>query len=150
MDVFSVLKSCPLLKDFTDDGIKIIQSIAKPKLLDPGSPIFVERMQGESLFIIASGEVVLYVSRQTGWKDVATLSTSEHFGEFALLSPGPRRINARANSQVALVEIDRRDFAALQKQRPQACFKLMMNIVDRVGIRLEAAAPMLQRLLDYA
>ena len=150
MDVFNVLKGCALLKDFTDDGVKIIQSIAKLKYLDPGSPIFVERMQGDSLYIIAEGEVILYVSRQTGWNDVASLRAFEHFGEFALLSPGPRRINARADGAVTLVEIDRRDFAALQKQRPQACLKLMMNIVDRVGIRLEAAAPMLQRLLDYA
>lgn len=150
MDVVAALKQNPLLKGFSDDGVRIIQAATTSRQLHAGAPIFVERMHGESAFLILEGTVELYLARPGGEKVLGLLQAPDHFGDFSLLSPGPRRISARAHSEVALLEIPRRDFQTLQKQRPQACLKLMMNIVDAFGQRTAAAAGVFDRLIEMA
>lgn len=149
MDVHSALKQNPLLRGFSDDGIRIIQAATMPRQLGPGSPIFVEKMHGESAFLLLDGVVELYLSRPTGEKILGLVQAPDHFGDFSLLSPGPRRISARAQSHVHLLEIPRRDFLNLQKQRPQACLKLMVNIIEAFGARTQAAGTVIDRLVDF-
>lgn len=148
MDVGFFLKASPLLRGFTDDGVKIIQAATTSRTVQAGAPIFVEQMQGESLFIVASGGVELYLSRGGSDRVLATLSAPEHFGEISLLHPGPRRMSVRATTTTDLLEISRRDFLSVQKQRPQACMKLMLNIVDQFSERASAAAPLMHRVLE--
>lgn len=148
MDVGFYLKASPLLRGFTDDGVKIIQAATTTRTVQAGAPIFVEQMQGDSLFILATGSVELYVSRGGGERVLASLQAPDHFGEISLLHPGPRRVSVRATTTVELLEIARRDFLSLQKQRPQACMKLMLNIVDQFSSRASAAAPLLHRVLE--
>jgi CRP/FNR family cyclic AMP-dependent transcriptional regulator len=144
------MKQNPLLRGFSDDGVRIIQAATTERSLGPGSPIYVEKMHGESAFLLLDGSVELYVSRPTGEKILGVLHAPDHFGDFSLLAPGPRRISARAASSVVLLEVPRRDFQNLQKQRPQACLKLMMNIVDAFGQRAGAAGSVFDRLTDLA
>lgn len=148
MDVGVYLKASPLLRGFTDDGVKIIQAATTTRTAQAGAPIFVEQMQGDSLFIIASGSVELYLSRGGSDRVLTTLTAPEHFGEISLLHPGPRRVSVRATTTTELLEIARRDFLNLQKQRPQACMKLMLNIIDRFSERASAAAPLMHRVLE--
>jgi CRP/FNR family transcriptional regulator, cyclic AMP receptor protein len=147
MDVGFFLKASPLLKGFTNDGVKIIQAATTPRRVQAGVPLFVEHMPGEALFVIADGAVELYVSRNGAERSLALLRAPDHFGEISLLQPGPRRVSARAHTATTLLEITRRDFLNLQKQRPQACLKLMLNIVELFGIRAGDAAPVISRLV---
>jgi CRP/FNR family transcriptional regulator, cyclic AMP receptor protein len=148
MDPFAALKENPLLRGFTDDGVRIIQAAITQRRLEPGSPIFVERMLGESAFLLAQGEISLFVTRQGQEREIGALLAPESFGELALLAPGPRRISARARTGCLLLEIPRRDFLTLQKQRPQACLKLLSNIIERFGQKAGEAAPALERVVD--
>ncbi len=148
MDVSAFLKANPLLRGFTDDGVKIIQSVTTARQLDPGMPIFVERMMGEGLFLLAVGEVTLHVTRNGIEREVGTLYAPDSFGELSLLHPGPRRVTAKARSPSLLIEISRRDFSRLQQQRPQACLKLVVNITESFAQRSVSAAPLLERLVD--
>lgn len=146
MDVTFFLKASPLLKGFTDDGIRIIQAATSTKQVSAGVPIFVENMQGEALYIIAEGTVELYVSRDGREKTLATLSAPDHFGELSILNPGPRRVSARAQTDATVLEIPRRDFLSLQKQRPQACLKLMLNIVELFAVKANQASGVIAKL----
>lgn len=147
MDIGFFLKASPLLRGFTDDGVKIIQAATTPRSVQAGTPIFVEQMQGESLFILANGGVEVYLARDGGERVLTTLRAPEHFGEMSLLHPGPRRVSVRALEATDVLEITRRDFLTLQRQRPQACMKLMLNIVEQFGNRASIAAPLLHRML---
>lgn len=148
MDLFPYLQQSPLLQGFTDDGIRIIMTVCSPRQLEVGQPIFVEEMHGESAFLLVAGEVQISVTRERGPKELAILRAPDVFGELSLLKPGPRRVTARARTQVGVLEIPRREFLALQKQRPQACIKLLMNVSERLGKRLEETGPLLDRLVD--
>lgn len=148
MDLYPYLQQNPLLQGFSDDGIRIIESVCVARQIDVGNPIFVEKMLGESAFLLVAGEVSLSVERNGQHRELAFISAPDVFGEFSLLQPGPRRVTARARTPVGVIEIPRRDFLNLQKQRPQACIKLLMNVTDRLAQRLQETGPLLERLVD--
>ncbi len=147
-DVFAFLKANPLLRGFSDDGVRIIQAVAAPRQLEDGMPIFVERMMGESAFLLCHGEVTLHATRQNVEREIGILTAPDSFGELSLLQPGPRRVTAKARGTVLLLEIPRRDFGRLQQQRPQACLKFTVNITESFAQKSLAAAGVLERLVE--
>jgi CRP-like cAMP-binding protein len=148
MDLFSYLEQSPLLQGFSADGIRIIESVCIARQVDLGNPIFVEKMHGESAFLLVAGQVSIAVERKGVLRELGVLSAPDVFGELSLLQPGPRRVTARANTAVGVIEIPRRDFLNLQKQRPQACIKLLMNVTERLAQRLQETGPLFDRLVD--
>lgn len=148
MDLFPYLQQNPLLQGFSDDGIRIIQTVCVARQIDVGNPIFVEKMLGESAFLLVAGEVSISVDKNGSQRELAVLQAPDVFGEVSLMQPGPRRVTARARTPVGVIEIPRRDFLNLQKQRPQACVKLLMNVTERLAQRLQETGPLLERLVD--
>ncbi len=148
MDLFPFLRPCPLLRGFSDDGVRIVQSVVTARQLDAGMPIFVQRMLGESAFFLVHGEVAVSVARQNQEQQIGVLVAPDAFGELALLYPGPRRATTRTTTPALLLELTRRDFLTLQSQRPQACLKLSMNITERFAQRAIEAGSLLDRLCE--
>jgi CRP/FNR family transcriptional regulator, cyclic AMP receptor protein len=131
MEVSAALKACPLFKEFTDVGIQIFAGIAVPRAFPKGSALFLENRPGESLFIIDDGTVRLSARGPSG--DEMTLGdvgAGEPLGELALMQAGERLCTATALTDVSAVEIRHADFQRLTSQKPQACLKLLMGIVN--------------------
>jgi len=149
MDDFAALKENPLLQGFSDDGVRIIRSAVTVRRLEAHAPVFVEKMHGESAFLIGTGAVDLFIVRGSGERVLTTLRSPDHFGELSLLQPGPRRISARTAEETTLFEITRRDFVKLQRQRPQACLKFMVNLVNRFAARVSDTGTLLERVAEY-
>lgn len=141
------LSASALFKGFTDTGLTLIAGIAQEKLLPAGTPIFVENMIGEALYVIAQGKVRISAKSSDGReKNLLTLTAGESLGEAAILRIGPRLCTATAETDVEVIEIARRDIVNLQKSKPQAVLKLMMGVVDLLGTRTRDSNPELRRL----
>lgn len=139
-DVLRVLSAATLFKGFTDTGLQIVGSIAQQKQVPAGTPLFVENMIGDGLFIIADGMIRLAVRGPHGQELTLTvLGPNESLGEAALLRAGPRLCSATAEVPSTVIEITRRDIAVLQRTKPQACLKLMMGVVDVIGAKMRDA-----------
>ena len=128
MTALEALQRAPLFKDFTETGLKIFAAIAQEKAIPAGSPIFVESMVGESLFIVKSGTVRLTQKTAEGERELGIVGAGEHLGELALLAKSVRLVSAVAATQCEVLELSQRDFARLQPQKPQACLKLALAI----------------------
>ncbi|NJK88299.1 MAG: cyclic nucleotide-binding domain-containing protein [Myxococcales bacterium] len=150
LDVPAVLKTTELFRSFTDTGLQILASIAQVKTLPPGTPLFVQNMLGDSLYVVAEGRVRLSVKGRDG-QDVtlAILAAPSTIGEAAILRSGPRLCSAVAEVDTTVVELARRDVAQLQKTKPQAVLKLMMSVVDLVSDRLRAVDDDLRQFLVW-
>jgi len=123
------LARCPLFKDFTETGLQILAGIAISRSFPAGSPIFVENMLGDALYVIEQGAVSIRMrDRQGAEKELVVLEAGESFGELALLSQGPRMVSAVAATDVRVLEIRQHDFCQLQRSKPQACLKLLLAI----------------------
>lgn len=146
----SILKACPLLRSFTETGLQILATIAEPKQIPAGAPLFVEQMIGDSFFVIVEGVVRLTVRGPNGREvDLATLGPFESLGEAAILRSGARLCTAIADAPTRVLEIARRDVAALQRTKPQAALKLMIAVVDRLAERTLEAAPDLREFVAW-
>ncbi len=129
-----MLQSAALFKGFTDTGLQIVGSIAQQKQIPAGSPLFVENMIGDALYIVAEGMIRICIRGPQGQDVTLTvLGPGESLGEAALLRSGPRLCSAIAEVPTTVIEISRRDIAVLQRTKPQACLKLMMGVVDVIG-----------------
>lgn len=149
-DIQRILKGAQLFKNFTDTGLAIVASVAQPKQIPGGTPLFVENMIGDGLYVIADGRIRLSVRGPSGGDlTLASLGPNDSLGEAALLRAGPRLCSATAEVPSSVIEISRRDIAMLQRSKPQACLKLMMGVVDLIGERLRSADPELKQFLAW-
>lgn len=150
-DLPAALRASSLFTDFTEVGVKILASVTRHKTLPGGTPIFLEGTQSDALYIVHAGEVVVRMRESEEVEvDVAHLTSGDHFGELALLGAGPRLASAYAVGDCEILEIARRDFARLQRKKPQACLKLLMVIVARFGQRLSESRDAWQGVLAEA
>jgi CRP/FNR family cyclic AMP-dependent transcriptional regulator len=146
--VVKVLQGAPILRSFTDTGLQILAAIAQEKRLPSGTPLFVENMQGDAMYVIASGTVRIALRGPDGREQkLVALGAGDSLGEASLLRVGPRLCSAVAETEVVVVEIARRDVMNLQRTRPQACLKLLMSVTEALGERLRDADPEWKRLL---
>ena len=131
-----VLQRCALFKDFTEVGLKIFSEIAVERTIPAGSPLFVENMVGESLFVVVSGTVRITQRVGDGEKELAVLGAGEHLGAVAILGKSVRLVSAVAATPCEVLEITQRDFARLQPQKPQACLKLALAIAADLAAKV--------------
>jgi len=142
------LKACSAFRGFSDAGYLMMAKISRERDIPEGTPIFVQSMVAESMFVLKLGVVNLSIKGADGKEHLLEkLAPGDAFGELSLLIGGHRMVTATAGTNCELLEIPRRDFARLQKQKPQACLKLMMNIVNQFGSKLAACHEYLTPLL---
>ena len=127
------LRNCALFKGFTETGLQILAGIAVERTYPRGTPLFVENMLAESLFIIADGRVGITVRNGAEELPLGELQRGDSLGELALVQQGQRLCSAMALTPVTAVELRSVDFQRLMTQKPQACLKLLMAIVSLFG-----------------
>ena len=148
--VVETLRQAALLKNFTETGLMILASVADEKVLPPGTPLFVDNMLGDAMYFIAEGRLRISVRGPDGQEHALTyLDAGQSVGEAALLRQGPRFCSATAEVETTVIEISRKDVAQLQKNKPQACLKLLMNIADVLAGRLRGTESELRRFLAW-
>ncbi len=146
MTALEALQKAPLFREFTETGLKIFASIVLEKAIPPGTPLFVENMVGESLFIVKSGTVKITQKTGEGEKELAVLGAGEHLGELALLAKSVRLVSAVASTRCEVLELTQRDFLRLQPQKPQACLKLALAIAQDLAQRAAESRDVLREL----
>ena len=147
MSVIEALQLSSLFREFTETGLRIFASIAQEKSFPAGSPLFVENMVGESLFIVKSGTVRITHRVDGTEKELAVLGAGEHLGELALLGKGVRLVSAVAATPCEAIEITLRDYQRLQPQKPQACLKLALAIAADLARQVGENRDMLRGLV---
>jgi CRP-like cAMP-binding protein len=148
MDAAAALKASPLFKGFTETGLQIIAGICTARHFPQGTPIFVENMMSEALYIVAEGRVALSARNAQG-QDVplGELSSGDFVGELSLVHAGQRMCTATAVTPVNAFEIRQGDFQKLMAVKPQACMKLLMGIVGTFGQKVTDNREALRSLL---
>ena len=96
------------------------------RTLTAGETLFQSGEPGESLFIVKTGEVELFIKDTTGQKIVLTIAgPGEIFGELALLDQGARTATAVVLTDTVLLELDRGDLLLLFQRTPAAALRLL-------------------------
>ena len=129
-------------------GLAMLAAIADERVVLANQPVFTEGAPSTSLFFVAEGRVKVVVKGEDGQSQfLATLGRGEPLGEVALLGGGDHLCSVVAEIDSKLVEIKHEEFRNLQRQKPQACLKLMMAIAIELGRKLQDNQEALKRLV---
>jgi uncharacterized membrane protein len=94
--------------------------------LKVGQTLFEAGEPGESMFIVRSGSIELYIKDTAGQKIVLTVAEEgQLFGELSMLDSGPRTATAVALTDAELLVLDREDLLLLFQKRPDAALHML-------------------------
>jgi len=147
------LKKIPLFKGFSDAMLEEFSSYFKQTSYAAGDVVFKERSEGDSLYIIVSGEVVIEKALDAegaAFKTLAILAGGEFFGEMAVIEGQPRFAQARAAKDTAVFEVSRAQFFAFIKEHPETGISIFSQIMRVTLRRLQHTSSELTMLFDLS
>lgn len=109
----------PLFRLFTRD--ELVDIVQQMQLLsfEPGEILLMQGQPGDSLYVIASGEVRVFAAGPLGQPvQRPKMQAPAFFGEIAVLRGGARTATVTAASTVAVLELTRQGLEAISVLRP--------------------------------
>lgn len=101
----------------------------------PGEVIFDEGEEGQALYLILSGGVLICHPGQGG-RPIARLVAGNLFGEMALIEDSPRVAQAKAAEPTELAVLFRGDFERLMESHAQIASSIAIQLARLLGRRL--------------
>jgi len=160
-----MLKGVELFEHLSDEDCLSLAEVIDLRQLPAGETLFKAGEPGDSLFVVRSGAVELYIKDTTGQKIVLTVvGPGEIFGELALLHNSSRTATAVALADTDLLELDRDDLLLLFQRAPAAALGLLAamghmtrkadellktRVVRNVNEEVQEHQSTLQRIADW-
>jgi CRP/FNR family transcriptional regulator, cyclic AMP receptor protein len=152
--------------ELLNEGDRVALAAVVDELTVPeGHTLFQAGDPGDSLFIVRSGEIELFIKDTAGQKIVLTTSEAgDMFGELAMLDTGPRTATAVALNDSEVLVLDRGDLVLLFQRQPEAALhmlaalsgltrkadELLRTRVSRnLNEEMEVHSTVLQRIADW-
>jgi len=128
------LLASPLFEDFTDDELLAVIRGLRLLTFEAGDIIITEGEPGQSLFVLTTGTVKVFV-KAPGGHNVALCPLGEgaFFGEIATLSGRPRSATVTAASRCEMLELDRPALEAILKVHPRVRDVLEEHYIARAN-----------------
>jgi CRP/FNR family cyclic AMP-dependent transcriptional regulator len=121
-----MLADVELFEHVSDEDRARLAEFIDIRTLAAGDTLFRTGEPGDSLYIVRSGEIELFIKDTAGQKiALAIAGANEVFGELALLDRGPRTATAVALDDTELLALDRDDLLMLFQKSPKAALRLL-------------------------
>ena len=130
------LKDSALFDSLTPLELKIIDGLMHERRYLADEIIFDEGEEGQALYLVTAGRVIISRQLGTGREVVAELSPGSFFGDLALLDNAPRNAQTRALENCELAVFFRADFMGLMETDPVIGYKISLALARHVGRRL--------------
>lgn len=122
----SALEGIEFFNLLGEDERRALSEVVDLIRLDENQTLFRAGEPGESLFIVRSGEIELFIKDTAGQKIVLdTARAGDFFGELALLDAAPRSATATALMSSELIELDRDDLLLLFQKKPESALSML-------------------------
>jgi len=121
-----LLKGIEIFELLHEDDRRELANVVDVVQVSSGETLFQAGEPGESLFIVRSGAIELYIKDTAGQKIVLMVAEERDlFGELSLLDSGPRTATAMALTDSELLVLDRDDLLLLFQKRPDAALHML-------------------------
>ena len=128
------LSASPLFADFNDDELLAVIRGLRLLSFDTGDIIITEGEPGQSLFVLATGTVKVFVKDPQGINvALVPLGEGAFFGEIATLSGRPRSATVTAASRCELLELDKPALESIVKVHPRVRDVLEEHYIARAA-----------------
>ncbi len=142
-----VLRQVPLLASLGEAELEAFAPFLRERRYPRGSMILAQGDAGESLYLIASGQVKVVLIHEDGREVIlSVLTEGAFFGEMALLDQEPRSAHVVAMTDATLLQLRREDFQARLRSGPDVAIGLLRELSRRLRRADETIASLM--LLD--
>ena len=118
-----------LFELLSEEDRQALSAVVESINVEAGQTLFEAGDPGESLFVVRSGEVELFIRDNTGQKIVLTnCIEGDLFGELALLDRGARTATAIALADSELLELGREDLLMLFQRHPDSAVSMLAAV----------------------
>jgi len=94
--------------------------------------IFKEGEDGQVMYVIQSGKVLITKKTPSGELTIATLRDGDIFGEMAIFDRLPRSASAKASGEARVLSIDKKKLFSSINRDPTLVFKLLDSMSQRI------------------
>ena len=130
------LRALSLFSTLSPRELKTVDGLLHERNYLKDEVIFDQGEEGQALYIIESGKVLLCRQGQAVAGRVAELGEGRLFGELALLDNSPRAAQARALENCSLAVLFRADFLGLLETHAVIASKIALQLARHIGQRL--------------
>ena len=122
-----------LFQDLDADDLAQLAQRATLKRFPKNSVLVNEGDETDSLYIIHSGKVKIYISDEEGKELVLSIhGPGDYFGEIALLDESPRSASAMSLEECKLYVLSKTQFESFLKQDTAICLRVMRSLTRRI------------------
>lgn len=123
------LKAVSLFQAVNDNDLHALAARAKVRNLPKDRTVFKEGAAADSLYIIMSGRVKIYLTDESGTEVVlADKGAGQYFGEM-MLDHRPRSANVVTLEPSRFATISRDDFKSFLRAHPEAAEQVILNLI---------------------
>jgi diguanylate cyclase len=151
-DKCKLLRNTTLFSQLTEEELKTIADYSEFSHFKDEDVIFEEGTFGESLYIIASGEVRIVKRQESGKvRDIARFIPGELFGELDLFEDSPRTATAIAETDVTLLRFPagEQDFEEILDDYPSIFANLLHILLATIAGRIRSTNKLLSEKTQW-
>ena len=141
-----ILEKTKWAEEFSWDHIRKICHYIHPVIAKKGAVIFKEGDKEETFGIIVKGSVDILKQGDGEIQKVATLQSSQTFGEMALLDVEPRSATGVAREDAIIFFISKKNLLDIAEDHPKLGFQIIWKISKLLSQRLRSTTG---KLVDY-
>jgi CRP-like cAMP-binding protein len=135
--VLSILKRLDIFSDIDTHALRELSLLFEEKIFNQGEIIFEEESIGNSMMIIASGEVRVSQTSDSNMEEaLIILKEGDVFGEMALIEGLPRSATTIAHTDVIIFEISRSNFLNYIKKDCKNGILIVLKLARILSSRL--------------
>jgi CRP/FNR family transcriptional regulator, cyclic AMP receptor protein len=124
-----LIRKVPLFSKLNKKGLEDVAHIADELDLPKGKMMAEEGDRGREFFVLLEGEADV----TKGDRSINRLGKGDFFGEIALVTHMPRMASVTAMSDVRVLVVTERDFAALLKRSPEISRGVAEALAERIA-----------------
>lgn len=129
----SILSAVELFKGLSEEELATIESHCVKRTFPKNTVLISENDPADSLYVIESGRVKVYLSDDNGKEYIVNIQTGgEYFGELALLDDSKRSASVMAMESSTFYILYKKDFVELLEKFPGMAITLLHNTARRV------------------
>lgn len=133
MEIAELLGQVPLFKLLDPSERADLERVLERREVSAQQRIFTIGEPGDSMYIVGTGSVELFVKDNTGSKIVlAVANAGDYFGELSLFDGGARTASAVCLEDCELLILDRDDLLAFLHKHPDAALDLLTTMGQRI------------------
>ena len=123
------LENVQLFRALDEEDRRNLAATMDSRLVDKGTTLFQQGDAGDSLFVVRSGLVELFVKDHAGQEIVLHhVAEGDAFGELSLLDGRPRTATARVVEETELLVLDRADLLSLVRKTPDLALDILAHM----------------------